>query len=92
VQALGTVPIRIFHKGNRSAVVIERFSDGRIPIRLDTRLLRNVEALKTVTRHEVAEIDAILSFESEYYPAAALQRLLRTADDAGYRSERLGHE
>ena len=87
VQALGNVPLRILTKGQRAAIVIERLSDGRIPMRLDTRLLRNVESLRTVARHEVAEINLIMGLEYKFQSMGTLLRLLQKADEAGHEAE-----
>jgi hypothetical protein len=87
VQALGTVPLRIVNRSDRFAVVIERLLDGRIPMRFDTRLLRNVESLRTVARHEVAEIGLILEFELKFQSMTTLLRLLQKADEVGYEAE-----
>ena len=67
--------------------MIERLSDGRIPMRLDTRLLRNVESLRTVARHEVAEINLIMGLERKFQSMSVLLQLLQKADEAGYEAE-----
>lgn len=86
-QALGAVPVEIRLNVNRVAAVIGRLADGRIPIRLDSRLLRNISSLKAVVRHEIAEINAILTIEGQFMKPRDLQLFLEWADDLGYSSE-----
>jgi len=56
-------------------------------MRLDTRLLRNVESLRTVARHEVAEINLIMGLERKFQSMSVLLQLLQKADEAGYEAE-----
>jgi hypothetical protein len=86
-QALGSVSPQVLTKDDRVAARIGRFPDGKIPIRFDSRLLRNLDSLKTVAQDEVAEVNAILAFEGEFMGPRDLQQLLETADDLGYRAE-----
>jgi hypothetical protein len=50
-------------------------------------LLRNLDSLRAVARHEVAEVNAILRFEGKFKEPRDLQQLLERADDLGYRAE-----
>ena len=86
-RALGSVPLQIRTKGKRAAVFLGRLPNSKIPIRLDTRLLRNRASLRAVARHEVAEVQAILRFEGKLVSPADLQVLLEQADDLAYRME-----
>ncbi len=86
-QALGAIPLRILTERSRSAARVGRLANGRIPIRFDTRLLRNIDSLKTVARHEVAEVNAILEFEGKFMAPRDLQQLLEAADEFAYRAE-----
>jgi hypothetical protein len=54
---------------------------------MDCRLLKNVDSLKAVARHEIAEVTAILAFEEKFMDPRTLQDLLEAADDLGYGAE-----
>lgn len=85
--ALGMAPLEVITRGREAAVRIGRLPNGKIPVRFDTRLLKNVDALRQVAKHEIAELYFILGFENEFQDADTLKHLLEKADDLGYRAE-----
>lgn len=87
-RALGMAPLEIVWRGSEAAVRIGRLANGLIPLRFDTRLLRNVDSLRLVAKHEIAELTFILGFENQFKDAAALRQLLELADDQGYEAEK----
>lgn len=88
VRALGMAPLEITARGHETAVRVGRLPNGKIPLRFDTRLLRNVDSLRVVAKHELAEVNFILGFENQLKDPGTMKRLLEMADDRGYQAER----
>ena len=95
VTAAATVPIQQIERGGlwivRVGTFVGRRSDGIIPIVADTRLLGNAVQLIRAVRHEVAEVNYILTLRRRYFTREALDEELRHAHEAfGVRAETMG--
>jgi hypothetical protein len=88
VLAVGMAPLELMVRGRDCAVRIRRLASGKIPLRFDTRLLRNLESLRLVAKHEIAEVNFTLGFENQFKDPDTLTKLLEMADARGYESEK----
>ena len=83
--AVGSVPLDV--SPSWTSFTIPRLPNGKIPIRLDMRLLKNRDSLRQVIRHEVAETEYLLKEEGKLMDRESLRQILDLAHNAGLAAE-----
>ncbi|MES2709156.1 MAG: RHS repeat-associated core domain-containing protein [Verrucomicrobiota bacterium] len=88
VQAGGTLRTVDWEPhGNSGRISIGRGEDGTIPISLDGRLTRNLDELRGIVAHEVAEGNVLIQYEGQFMRNQARVNIGESAHAAGLREQ-----
>ncbi len=88
VNAAASVPVSapVVGRGLQT-VEVGRLPNGKIPIRVDGRLLRNLPDLRNKIRHEVGEIEFLLEQEGRTFESHRIQEIFTAGHQRGLQAE-----